>query len=530
MSADGPIDVKHGVTHFTYDFPPGTEIVDPSGKEEQIHYPMPSDNLADPLNWSPMWKFLTFGSLMLYVFWVSFPYIGVTSMYAPLIIEFGLSVESISAFVAWAGFMSGIGNLFWVPVASAYGRRPVLLVSVIGCTAASLWFGTTQHTYRSFLWARIILGFSMSPVECFAPMQIADLFFTAERSKMHAIFFINLLVSTNVGGALSGAFADSKAGWRAYFYFNAAMLIVTFFVLFFLLPETSFQRSAALSRGVHESSESTEEDLEEMTPTEKNSEQHATIALVGKGAPDAARRWGLTAGRDPTYKPLDALVRVAKAACIGPVWISIGWFGSCKGILVGQNYVAAQIWQAPPYNFSNAAVGMTNIPAIIGTISGCVFWGWLSDWDLARRTRNNGGVREPEMRLWLILPGAVTGTVGIVIYAVGAQRGWSWPIILVIGTTLNFFGLIAPLVCALSYSIDAYNRLAPEIGLLLAVFGNTWIFGIGYFVNDLLAMRGYITGLMFLMMPVWGMTAITIVYLFFGKSARRLTMNSSLLK
>jgi hypothetical protein len=80
---------------------------------------------------------------------------------------------------------------------------------------------------------------------------------------------------------------------------------------------------------------------------------------------------------------------------------------------------------------------MTNIPAIVGTISGCFFWGWLSDWDLARRTRNNGGVREPEMRLWLIIPGVILGTIGIVIYAVGAQGGWSWPVILIIGTTVR---------------------------------------------------------------------------------------------
>lgn len=65
MSAEGPIDVKHGVTHFTYDFPPGTEVVDPSGKEEHIHYPMPSNDPADPLNWSPKYKFMTFGALMM---------------------------------------------------------------------------------------------------------------------------------------------------------------------------------------------------------------------------------------------------------------------------------------------------------------------------------------------------------------------------------------------------------------------------------------------------------------------------------
>jgi hypothetical protein len=65
MSAEGPIDVKHGVTHFTYDFPPGTEVVDPSGKEEHIHYPMPCNDPADPLNWSAKWKTMTFASLMM---------------------------------------------------------------------------------------------------------------------------------------------------------------------------------------------------------------------------------------------------------------------------------------------------------------------------------------------------------------------------------------------------------------------------------------------------------------------------------
>ncbi|KAJ7144849.1 major facilitator superfamily domain-containing protein [Mycena crocata] len=543
MSTEGPIDVKHGVTHYTHDFPPGTEVVDPSGKEEHIHYPMPSDDPADPLNWSAGWKLCTFATLYIRYFDdVSFPYIGVSSMYAPLAIEFGFSIDSISAFVAWSGFMSGIGNFFWVPVACAYGRRPVLLVSVFGCTAVSIWFGVNLSSYRSFLWSRIILGFFMSPVECFAPMQIADLFFTADRSKMHAWFFINLLVSTNIGGALSGAFADSKVGWRAYFYFNTAMLAATFILMIFCLPETSFRRSAALARGVQEESTSTDE-LDEKDAAAihvKNVEQHATIALVGKGAPTHARRWGLTSGYDPTYKPLVTLHRVFKAAFIGPVWISIGWFGACKGILVGQNYVAAQIWQAPPYNFSNAAVGMVNIPSIVGTLSGCLFWGWLSDWDLARRTRNNGGVREPEMRLWLILPASCSAVLARsstpwVQSAAGRGPSSSSSATRLITTDppdlqLNFFGLIAPLVCGLSYSIDAYNRLAAEIGLLLACFGNAWIFGVGYFINDLLARRGYVTGLMFLMIPVWGMTVITIAYLFYGKSARRLTMNNSLLK
>lgn len=78
---------------YTRDMPPGTEIVDPSGKEEHVHYPTPSNHLDDPLNWSRTWKWITYSSSLWYLFWSTFPYIGITSLYAPLIQEFGFTIQ-----------------------------------------------------------------------------------------------------------------------------------------------------------------------------------------------------------------------------------------------------------------------------------------------------------------------------------------------------------------------------------------------------------------------------------------------------
>lgn len=47
---------EHGIANFTYEFPPGTEIVDETGKEDTIHYPMPTASVQDPLNWTRTWK------------------------------------------------------------------------------------------------------------------------------------------------------------------------------------------------------------------------------------------------------------------------------------------------------------------------------------------------------------------------------------------------------------------------------------------------------------------------------------------
>lgn len=48
--------VPQGVSAYSYDFPPGTEQTDSSGAEEHIHYPMPDNNIHDPLLWSNKWK------------------------------------------------------------------------------------------------------------------------------------------------------------------------------------------------------------------------------------------------------------------------------------------------------------------------------------------------------------------------------------------------------------------------------------------------------------------------------------------
>ena len=59
-------------------------------------------------------------------------------------------------------------------------------------------------------------------------------------------------------------------------------------------------------------------------------------------------------------------------------------------------------------DFSVQSQGLLFLGLIIGTIIAEIFFsGTLSDWMVKRQTLKNGGVRTPEMRLWLIYPAAV---------------------------------------------------------------------------------------------------------------------------
>ena len=79
-------------------------------------------------------------------------------------------------------------------------------------------------------------------------------------------------------------------------------------------------------------------------------------------------------------------------------------YGSALTWLAVVLNVQAIYFIQPPYNFSSAGVGLMNIPTLIGCILGSIFGGPFSDFEIRRLAKRNGGIYEPEMRLYLAIP------------------------------------------------------------------------------------------------------------------------------
>lgn len=73
----------------------------------------------------------------------------------------------------------------------------------------------------------------------------------------------------------------------------------------------------------------------------------------------------------------------------------------------------------PPYNFSAAGVGLFNLPPLIGAILGSGLGGPVNDRWVLWMAQRNGGVFEPEMRLWLSFPAIVACPVGMLLFGLG---------------------------------------------------------------------------------------------------------------
>ena len=64
-------------------------------------------------------------------------------------------------------------------------------------------------------------------------------------------------------------------------------------------------------------------------------------------------------------------------------------------------------WTEAPWNYGSSALGIMNVPCLIGAVLGCAYGGWFSDQFVRWVTKRNGGIQEAEFRLWLLLPATI---------------------------------------------------------------------------------------------------------------------------
>lgn len=242
------------------------------------------------------------------------------------------------------------------------------------------------------------------------------------------------------------------------------------------------------------------------------------------------------------------------------LWVFLA-FCFTTNCLLALNLTQSQVFAAPPYNFSPAAVGFVNFAFVVGGIIGLCTAGPASDWLSLKLARRNGGVREAEMRLWILIPYIAICLVGMTVCspkcytagkdangkqvtAVGYQRHWAWQIIVVIG--YGFVGievvsipailisvlpppplLLFQLTKKLQYAVDCYKHIPGQIMITATVAKNTFGFGLIFYYNDWAVRAGFIPPVMTIMALAVGFTTIgMVVFLVAGKSFRRRTAGS----
>ncbi|KAI2698437.1 hypothetical protein CBS147372_6967 [Penicillium roqueforti] len=160
--------------------------------------------------------------------------------------------------------------------------------------------------------------------------------------------------------------------------------------------------------------------------------------------------------------------------------LSVGW------LIVLSESVAHIFESKDQYNFTPLQTGLIYISPFIGGLLGTGVAGKVSDIIARFMTRRNGGIYEPEFRLVMTIPIALSTVIGLMAFGWSAEIGDSW-----IVPTI-FFGLISFGCClgsttAITFCVDSYRQYAGEAlvtlnfsknvlhGLIFSLFIVDWL-------------------------------------------------------
>lgn len=162
----------------------------------------------------------------------------------------------------------------------------------------------------------------------------------------------------------------------------------------------------------------------------------------------------------------DSWLRVAARPFVLFAYPSVLWstvvYSLSVGWLIVLSESVAHIFEGKEnYNFTALQTGLIYISPFVGGLLGTAVAGKVSDVIAQYMTKRNGGIYEPEFRLVMAIPIALSTVIGLMAFGWSAEIKDSW-----IVPTI-FFGLISFGCClgsttAITFCVDSYRQYAGE--------------------------------------------------------------------
>ncbi|KAI8939289.1 hypothetical protein NX059_005115 [Plenodomus lindquistii] len=417
-----------------------------------VPYPVPTNNLNDPLNWSAWRKLLNFalvcGQTVAVFTTLSIQGVFWQQMGPDMQLTFEDLNNSHSANLAGLA----VGCIFIIPISKKYGRRSTYVVST-AVMAAVAWWVTHMHSKVELFVTQLLHGLAGAVNECIVQMTIADMFFLDQRGTMNAVYLICVMIGSFLTPMIAGIQATHQ-GWRKS-YLTLAICLTVLSLGFIVGYEESkyvpvFDGSsdefASSNPHVHgKTDQSNVKDDVQMTMSSPE-------PVLARNAYLQRLRW-----TTKTSEPLVKLCYFPAFVVFFPHVLYAALQYACGVtclILLGA--VGSMIFPRPPYLLSPAAIGYLNAGPFIGNVIGSFYTGFLGDRSIRWLAKRNGGYFEPEMRLYLLLPPALLIPAGQIMFGITIQRGMHWIYPSVAGA-LFAFGLGAISDAAFTLVIDSYQ-------------------------------------------------------------------------
>ncbi|CRG91781.1 Transient receptor potential cation channel subfamily M member 4 [Talaromyces islandicus] len=292
---------------------------------------------------------------------------------------------------------------------------------------------------------------------------IADLYFVHQRGVRLAAWGLCLSIGVGGGTIISG-YIISNLGWNWTYGICAVIYGVWIVVLFFFCPETAYRRPGALNVDLGMRDKTAELMDNNDKPSTTNIEDVEISADTSGIVESKHSYWHelkIFHGRVSNDHFWKVLTRPLMMLIFPQVLFSFFVYGLTSSWLIVVGSVLAQIFTAPPYNFSVSGVGLVAMSPLIGSIIGAFISGPAADMVIKTMSRRNNGVYEPEFRLVIIIVCLILGGMSFFGFGMSleAQDPWIGPVIFY---GLQYFSVGFMSIAVYGYLTDCHRDKAPE--------------------------------------------------------------------
>lgn len=498
------------------DYIPGTIniLIEGGGKDKNmlkttkdgiVLHPQPSDSPNDPLNWS--WKSKAYQAFLI-MFVTAFT--GATSNSA------GSAQDSLNEIydISYEAMNSGAGILFLAiggstlvlaPVSFLYGRKSTYVICILLGMLGAIWFGYSKRTSDT-LWSQLFVGASEGCAEACAQLTLSDMYFSHQLGWAITYYIMAISIGTYLGPLFGGLIAGQNFRWVGWTsaIISGALLVVLVFTQY----ETYFDRSKYVNADLGDIVDAGYEGLDTIIMREQNevevevevevedqdsNEKNAAVrvlsnsgqsfsSLIGDNGINEKKKsfWKNIALFTPASnlkgwgvkQYFDLLFNMCRVFWFPPVVLSGILWGLQDAFLTFYLTTEDDQYYDAPFNYSNTAVSLMNVPCLIGAMIGCMYAGILSDWAVIWIAKKRGGIHEPEDYLYFLILVFICCPVGMMVFAAGTDQLWSWKITYTLGLGFIGVGWGASGDIAMSYLASAYPDMVMEGMVGVSVINN----------------------------------------------------------
>ena len=315
---------------------------------------------------------------------------------------------------------------------------------------------------------------------------------TRDRSLRFKRSGIKLPAPLATAGAADPSHVDSEAGvphlhnLNSPYYTQLEKKDVNYLSHHTSNDTTSQPRSSNLDGPASPSEEEKQNPQTPRTPSTPGLQRYTTRMRVSepKSYTEILKPWNGRVSQTKWWKA--ALRPFVLYAYPSVLWSSLVYSLSIGWLIVLSESVSKIYRNKESYNFSALGTGLVYLSPFIGGVLGTAVAGKVSDVIVQYMARRNGGVYEPEFRLVMAAPVAVTTAIGLMGYGWSAQERDMWIVPTVFFGIISF-GCSLGSTTAITFCVDSYRQYAGEAlvtlnfaknifhGLVFSLFFSTWL-------------------------------------------------------